>query len=340
MRYDPNYKDQIFREENGRIGLGEIIGMVKSEMNAPKTKMPPTRLSGLMKKVLPVMGVMLALVALITFVLTKSPVYTIVITMCWLFIFFGIVLLIIALYSFVCVPKQCTDVVEAMCIGHSISGGGNGARPLHSPVFQYEYRGRTYVAFDGLYENNPKMPPVGFSVNIRVNPMDPEELIWDFSRQRLIWFLLGTVIALTVGVMFFYVALVDEDFRSQVIYGEKTEESAAPEAAPVQKQSEDGRSLIDDDWITEHYLKGDAGAQWKIGIRKVEEVTKEEGKLGLVFEADEKYSYDGVWMKEEGLSGTVRNAAAGDEFYYIETEDGGTALSTKEYLYEGSRLNK
>ena len=32
MRYDPNYKDQIFREENGRIGLGEIIGIPLSQM--------------------------------------------------------------------------------------------------------------------------------------------------------------------------------------------------------------------------------------------------------------------------------------------------------------------
>ena len=342
MRYDSSYRDQIFWDSNSLPGIQDLIGMLKTELRVPRTKLPATRLSKLLLTVLPAALVIVALVTGLSFAFTKSPAFTIVLMLCTVMICMGIAFIVISVLNFKIFPKFCTLPVEATCIGFSVSGGHNGSsasRPTRSPVFRYDINGFEYTAFDGVYENHAKLPSTGDKVTIMVNPDDPEEMVWNFGHDRFIFMLLGGIFGICLGIAFILISINDDAFMKHVREDKEYSEEKIVETASG-KLTDDGRIIIDDAYIDDLFPEEYKGKTWVIGIRTLESKTVSDDGLknAFIFEADSKYAHDGINVLTENMTEAMKNTAPGDKYYYIEVgEGGGTIFCCSEFSYEGTK---
>ena len=146
MRYNPNYRGQIFYDSANSIGIDEVLHLLMQEFKTRefKEKMPKTKETKILLYSLLGLSVLNLFVMALIWIFTRSLAYSIVIMLIGAFYVVGI-MCIIATVTLNITRKACSDPVEAVCIGYSLSGGGSsrnyGGRIMRSPVFQYEYQG-------------------------------------------------------------------------------------------------------------------------------------------------------------------------------------------------------
>lgn len=103
---------------------------------------------------------------------------------CGLFVAIGAVMLVLNGISYFYMKKICTEPVSAVCVfvKKKIIHSGNKRNVKFSGIFEYPFRGVTYLAAES-YENNGA-PNVGDRYELYINPNDPT----DFYRKS--WALL------------------------------------------------------------------------------------------------------------------------------------------------------
>ncbi len=228
MIYNQNYRDQFFWDQPGKPSISQLFGMVKSELSTPRVKRPSNPVTKVSLVSLGIGALIVALSALLSYALTKSILFMIIIIMVTAFIFMGASFIVIAVYNFFIYGRRCTVSTPATCIGYSISGSSNnnsgGARLLRSPVFKYTYGGLEYIAFDDVYESGGNVPPMNVETTILVDPSDPSHIKWDFSNRKAVWIIAGGAIFILMAFGLLFLCLSDDDFR----------EAALPQTAQTQ----------------------------------------------------------------------------------------------------------
>jgi hypothetical protein len=215
MRYESNYRNQFFWESDGLPGISEMMDFFRSEMTAPKAKIPATKITKAILISLLSLSAITVITAGISFAIMKSIAFTVVLSMLVLFFLMGIMIIVLSILQFKVFPKACSEPVEAECIGFSISGGngdGGAAGPTRCPVFKYSYHGFEYTAFDHVYENRGNFPAVGSKLQILVNPDDPEELVWDLTGRRPRFLILCGIFAIVLSAAIMFIVLNDKNF--------------------------------------------------------------------------------------------------------------------------------
>ena len=354
MHYDPNYRNQFFYDSSNSIGIKEAIGIAKRELAVSeiKTKMPKSKLSKVtLYGFLGVIALILLATALVWFI-TKSLLFTIVLFVIMAFFSVAVMAVVIVIAGAVH-RRSCTDPVEATCIGYSISGGDDhtgGGGVSKTPVFEYEYQGFKFVAFDGVYDNFSQVPVVSQKTTILINPSDPEDIVWNFGKHRQIFLILAGLFGTVLSISMLLVILNDDNFMKTALSdGEpKTEAQSAAnpgseipssEGAFVIRKTDDGRIIMDDAYLRNEVFSHYPDSEYVVKKRKVSEVeVHDDGEMYIVhFKEDPDFS-ESEWYftKEDALVDEVKSAKAGDEFIFAEVKDVGACwiFSTKEYELE------
>lgn len=224
MKYEKNYRNQFFKDDNGPIDFKQMFSWDNLKKWSTGPKHPGTRLG---KKVLKTFLIIFPFVLIGTgaaFFTTNSAAFAVIIFMGLFFTMCGVLLLVTSIDMFVTTPKLCSEKVNALCIGHSYSTGNNDSTPgggiLICPVFQYEYEGREYTAYDAVYENHTVVPNVGGRVSISINPNDPEELVWYDKSGRKVFLWGFTIAAFAMGLFLIYISFAQKDIRETKVSSE------------------------------------------------------------------------------------------------------------------------
>ena len=221
MFYDPNYKNQTFWETND-FSLPNIMSKLREELaNSGNKVSKPVSVKDRFV-IFGFVGVLvLSLVSgAVAFIVTKSPLFTVVAMLCFIFFWFGWFCLYLAITLFIILPKRCNCPVEATCTGYSVSANGNsgsGGGLAVSPVFEYEFEGNRFVAYDGVHENVNSKPSIGSKVTILVDPNEPYELVWNNNRRNATFFFLGFGFAVALSAAIFFIILNDDDFMNEAL---------------------------------------------------------------------------------------------------------------------------
>ena len=222
MFYDPNYKNQVFWESND-ISYSQVWAKLKDEIRnqAVREKAPGSRLSAFVKYGVLGMVILTLLSAVAALVITKSLLFTLVAGLCFMFFWLGWLCLFIGIVGFVILPKRYSVPVEAACIGYSISGiggsnEGGGGIPV-CPVFEYEFGGNRFTAYDGVYENINRKPGIGTKTEILIDPEQPEELRWNRSNKNAVFFFLAFGFAVALSSAIFLIVLNDDNFMNEAL---------------------------------------------------------------------------------------------------------------------------
>ena len=337
MRYQPNYQNQFFMDENRSLTIAELFHVAKDHTQYKRVPMP---LDPQLKIIYLIAGIFAGLdllTTLATFIISRSIAFAIVIMLIMMVFLLGIFFIIVSVYKFIIAPKKCTVPVEAKCIGYSISHSGNShGRPARSPVFTYEYNGYNFTAFDSVYENHISLPEIGSICNILVNPEDPEDLVWKQSKGRAAWFIAGGIFGIVLSIAIFSICFKDQNFMDSVKYDKLKAEGKVTEQGDI--LSDDGRIIMDDKWIEKTFPDNLKGQDFIIGIRRVDQIIPYEEGKAFLFEDNAAYVNPGIKVKEENLTEAMKNAKQGDEYYFIEIgENGATLYSCKEYVYTGNK---
>lgn len=91
--------------------------------------------------------------------------------------------------------RVCTESVMATCVmvkSHMVSGK-NGSRRVYSPVWEFDFYGRTYTVDENNYSNSA--PEVGAIQEIFCNPFDPQEIYRKVKGTILSVMIFGSVFA-------------------------------------------------------------------------------------------------------------------------------------------------
>ena len=212
MIYDERYRDQVFWDAPYSPDLHILINMIREKaLNRTEIITPPAG------KDLKTLGIGLGCTALlalaaggITYLVTKVGLAAFIVGFISLFIGFTITAFLIARNRLLIRPKLMTAQVNAVCVGHSLTGGDGHMN--RCPVFKYTYNGREYLAYDGNYTNRTKLPDVDEKLTIRIDPEDPAELMWSEGQNKNSFFFAVIVCAVLllgeIGMIF--VTLCDE----------------------------------------------------------------------------------------------------------------------------------
>ena len=354
MHYDPNYRNQFFRDSANSFGIREAFAVMKREFQVAeyKTKMPkskPTRVTNL--ALLGVVLLVLAATAIIWFV-SRSLMLIVTLFCIMAFASVGIVALIVMIAGSV-LKRACTEAVEATCIGYSFATGSShdsrGGRLERTPVFEYEYQGMKCVAFDGVYDNFSEIPVVSQKTTILVNPSDPEDIVWNFGKRRSIFLILAFAFATVLSISMLLVILNDDNFMKAALSdGEpKTEAQStqnsgseiSSEESFVIRQTDDGRIIMDDAYLRNEVFFHYPDSEYVVKKRKVSEVeVLDDGEMYIVHFKDDPDFSESEWYftKEDALVDEVKSTKAGDEFIFAEVKEVGACwiFSTKEYELE------
>ena len=375
MHYDPNYKGQIFYDKNA-IGIDEVLGLLRQELSSRQFKIPvpKNKLTKIVLFSLLGLSVVVLLVAALVWIFTRSAAYTVVLFVICAVYVVGFEAIITAI-SMEILRKACNDPVDAVCIGYSLSGnrtGNNnyGGRIAKAPVFQYEYHGFKYTAFDGIYDNISKQPAVSQKTKILVNPSDPEDIVWNFNKNREIFLILGGIFAIVFCSAMLLVVHGDEKFMNSVIpsraaavAAEKEKEAALnPEGAGsenasdtgnaegeyVIQKTDDGKIIMDEGYMKNKVWSYYPDSSFIVKRRKVTKVEDPDGGdfYILYFDEDPDFTDSEWYFTKNDVQGTapedgivtlteeVKNAKPGDEFIYTEVTGVGAAkiFSTKEFV--------
>lgn len=207
MYYDKNYRNQFFKDDNGPIDFKKMFNFefIKEMNRRDRPKRPKTRTKKIETKVCLVV-ILLGLIAMgASYLVWEIPVIPVLIFMGTVFILFAAMTWVYAVDAFVISPKLCTEEIDARCVGYSITSSNDADNSgtggfLRSPVFEYEYNGKEYTAYDAVYERRSDFPNVGGIVKIHINPNDPEELIWLEKKDRAIFIFLFAVAFTIIGL--------------------------------------------------------------------------------------------------------------------------------------------
>ena len=220
MFYDPNYKNQIFWENND-FSLQNIMSKLKEELanRGNKVSKPMTLKSRLAGYGLLGVCVLSAMSTVCAFIVTKSMLFALVALLCFVFFWFGWFSLYLAIAAFVILPRRCNCPVEATCIGYSLSSAGESNRGSLSlsPVFEYEFEGNRFVAYDGVYDNYNSKPSVGSKATIMIDPSEPYELVWNNNRKHIMFLFLAFGFAVVLSTSIFFIVLNDDDFMNEAL---------------------------------------------------------------------------------------------------------------------------
>lgn len=92
--------------------------------------------------------------------------------------------------------RICTEPVTAKCVevkSHYVRSGKYGRRKVYSPVWEFEFYGKTYRADEDDYSNSSF--EVGDMQEIFCNPLDPEEIYRKVEGTILSVMIMGGVFA-------------------------------------------------------------------------------------------------------------------------------------------------
>lgn len=335
MNYNPDYRHQMFWDTNEPINFMSVMREMSQMDRFPREKYPATKVSKVMR-IEGLIGMILSVIsALIAFIISKSVVLLIVVFMIAVILCLGIASIVLGVARNIIINRNVTETITAKCIGYSISGGGSKSRRvMRSPVFKYNYRGVDHVAFDGVWSNSgSRLPKVGDDFEIKIDPNDPDELVWEKnSGTNFIAIAMG-VFALILAGGFIKLACSDDSFRAAI-------DNEAP-AAFTEATSEDGKRLIDDDYIDDMLAEnGLDGESWTIGIRELDhfEYNSQSGKYEFYFAPDSRYEVDAISVRSENMTDAMHESKKGDEYYWIQVGDGGTIYCAEDVEYTGSKL--
>jgi hypothetical protein len=268
----------------------------------------------------------------------------------------GVIAIIIAIVSAI-LRKNCTEPVEATCIGYSYSAGPNndssgGGRMERTPVFEYDYHGMKCVAFDGVYDNFSKLPMISQKTSILVNPSDPEDIVWNFGKHRLLFLILALAFSAVLSFAMFWVVINDENFMKAALSKDepKTEATGMPnseseipsgEEAFVIRKTDDGRIILDNAYLKNEAFKAFPDATYVVKKRKITETEViGDGEAYIIyFDPDPDFTESEWVFTGEEATDEVKNASPGYEYIYAEVVEKGASwiFSTKEYALENEQ---
>ena len=355
MHYDPNYKGQFFHQSSNSIGIAEAIGIARREIavSAYKTKMPKSRLSKIMTFTILGESALVLIIAAAVWFFTRSILFTIVLFVIMAFSGVGISAIVMFIADSV-LRKNCSEPVEATCIGYSYSGGeahdSRGGGIAKTPVFEYDYHGLKCVAFDGMYDNFSKLPLVSQKTTILVNPSDPEDIVWNFGKQRQFFLILACLFASVLSISMFLVVLNDDNFMNAAfsdgepkseagsIQNSGSENSSGGEEYVIRK-TDDGRIILDDAYLRNEVFAAYPDSDYVIKSRRITETEiMDDGEVYILyFEADPDFTESEWYFTKDDVTDEVKKASAGDEFICAQVKESGACwiFSTKEYALGG-----
>lgn len=213
MRYDPNYDNQFFWDRSNRPGLLDLANMVKTNIGG--TNSPRDKRSRKISVDLAVGAIAVAVTCVIIYATSRSALFTLVIGVVAVFYAMGIGMLVELLLSRTIYSRNYTETVSAKCIGISIHGETENGQLIKTPVFEYSFGGRNYIAFDGKWSNfRDNFPEIGGDWEIELDPDNPEDIRWQpdksFSKFAAIW----GIAAILFASMVLWSTLHDEDFMA------------------------------------------------------------------------------------------------------------------------------
>lgn len=354
MHYDPNYRNQFFRDSANTFGIREAFAVMKREFQVAeyKTKMPKSKLSkATTLALLCVIALVLIITAIIWFT-SHSLLLTLVLFLIMAFFSVGVTAIIVFIIGSV-MRKSCTEPVEATCIGYSFATGSShdsrGGRLERTPVFEYEYQGLKCVAFDGVYDNFSDIPVVSQRTTILVNPSDPEDIVWNFGKKRQFFLILACAFSFVLGGSMLLVILNDDNFmkaalsdgepRTEAQSTQNSGSEISSEESFVIRQTDDGRIIMDDAYLRNEVFFHYPDSEYVVKKRKVSELeVLDDGEVYIVHFKDDPDFSESEWYftKEDALVDEAKSAKAGDEFIFAEVKDVGACwiFSTREYELE------
>ena len=361
MHYDPNYRNQFFHESPDSIGIREAIDLTRREVAVSqyKTKMPKSKLSKITLFAFLGSCALVLIVTAIVWFISKSLLFTLVLFVIMAFLSVGIIAVITVIGESV-LRKNCTEPVEATCIGYSVSGGGSdhstaGNRVERAPVFEYEYQGLKWVAFDGVYDNFSKVPFVSQKTTIMINPDDPEDIVWNFGKHRQFFLILAFLFGTVLGVSMLLVVLNDDNFMNSAFSDDtpRTEtestlnsgsEIPSGDEVYVIKKTGDGRIILDNSYLKNEVFTAYPDSEYVIKTRKISEteVIDDGVAYAVFFEPDPDFTESEWYFTKEEVTDEVKNASRGDEFIFAEVKESGACwvFSTNEYALEDEVENE
>ncbi|MBR4579955.1 MAG: hypothetical protein IKO32_01840 [Lachnospiraceae bacterium] len=355
MHYDPNYKNQFFHQSANTIGIAEAIQIARREINVAeyKTKMPKSKLSKIISYAILGVSALILLITAIIWLISRSVLLTLVLFVIMAFASVSIIAVIIAIADSI-LHKNCSDPVEATCIGYSYSAGpshdSGGGRMERTPVFEYEYHGMKCVAFDGIYDNFSQVPLISQKTTILVNPSDPEDIHWNFGKHRQIFLILACAFGSVLSLSMLFVVLNDDNFMNSALSKEdpsvevssmQSSESEVPSGVEINeiKKTDDGRIILTDSYLKNEVFTAYPDSEYVIKSRKITEIEIiDDGEVYVVrFDPDPDFSESEWYFFREEVTDEVKKTSIGDEFIYAEVKENGASwiFSTKEYALEG-----
>ncbi len=211
MRYEPNYSRQYFSESDSIPSPIELASSIN--VNGSFNKMPKDRFTSAVHAMIGIGALVLAVVAVIIYVVTKSPLLTLVMSMAAVFFIMGILAFVGLALSRTKFAKSYTETVPAKCIGISIRGVTDHMRLIKTPVFKYAYGGKDYIAIDGKWANfHDAFPEIGGDWEIEVNPDDPEDIRWQQGRSTAKFVIIWGIASIIFASGMLWLCFQDEDF--------------------------------------------------------------------------------------------------------------------------------
>ena len=198
MIYDPRYRDQVFWDAPHKPDLMTLINMLQDQIRLKSEIVYPP--AGKDAKTLGIGLGCSALFALLagglTFLITKVGIAAFIVGFIGLFMGFTVTAFFIARDRLLIRPQLMTSQVNAVCVGHSLTGGDGHMN--RCPVFKYTYNGREYLAYDGNYSNRTKLPDIDEKLTIRIDPEHPEELMWNEGHNKNTFFFAAAVCVIMI----------------------------------------------------------------------------------------------------------------------------------------------
>lgn len=232
--------------------------------------------------------------------------------------FAGILMIAITISGFIKL-RSYSEEVNASCIGYlkstssSRDDTGGMIFIIGTPVFEYYYNGQTYKAFQvDDFRGGRLKPERGGTVQIKVNPDDPEDIMFSKSIAGKVLVIFLALLSLGASVFLFsrLTSVSDEGYHVTTLGGKVG----------------DTRAEFNDDTIAKH-LSTD-----NYTIRYVT--------------VESKYREDDQWLLDlsDGTTIGITDDVAyryeeGTSFYNIKPADGSAGINfmADEYRYTGSR---
>lgn len=124
-----------------------------------------------------------------------------------LFMLIGVCIIIPQNLKWKRVRRVCTEKLVAVVTGLELYRRGPGEKVCfedqYCPIYQYEYRGKTYVQLRGVVYRGTDVPKLGDVTDILINPNNPEEIYFvdNGEIEKPLNMLIGTMFILIPALM-------------------------------------------------------------------------------------------------------------------------------------------